>query len=201
MPIRTPHGRTAAYRGIWQWPLRSPARLITTLAIIVALGVGISLAAGALRPEPTGPLTGPGRATPTAGVPRPGQSLPPGVPVPTALPPVQELTPTQLPVSAAPRAAIDVAGRWVQVWVRPAQGTTAQQWLDALRPLTTPEYLGVLATVDPSNIPATRVTGQAKAVSASPQLVRVSVPTDALTLVVTVVDDGTGWRVADYDEA
>lgn len=202
MPIRTPHGRTAAYRGIWQWPLRSPARLVTTLVIVVALAVGISLAAGALRPDKPGPFGQQGRPTPTAGAQRPpGAALPSSTPIPTALPPVQELTPTQLPVSSAPSAAIEVARRWVQGWVRPAEGTTAQQWLDALRPLTTPEYLGVLSTVDPSNIRATRVTGAAKAVSASPQLVRVQVPTDAFALVVTVVDDGTGWRVADYDEA
>lgn len=200
MPIRTPHGRSAAYRGLWQWPLRSPARLVGTLVVVVALAVGISVAAATLRADEPGARTAPGRPTPSVAV-APGQGAAPITPVPTALPPVREPTPTELPVSAAAPAAIDVATRWVRAWVRPAQATTAQQWLDGLRPLTTPEYLGVLSSVDPVNIRATRQTGQVRAVSATPQLVRVQVPTDAFTLIVTVVDDGSGWRVSDYDEA
>jgi len=30
--------------------------------------------------------------------------------------------------------------------------------------------------------------------------VQVKVPTDTITLVLLVVDDGSGWRVADSDE-
>ncbi|MDN5857649.1 MAG: hypothetical protein L0H84_03415 [Pseudonocardia sp.] len=198
MPIRAPHGRTAAYRGVWQWPLRSPARLATTLVIVGALAVGISFATGALGSDRSGPDR---QGDPALSAGAPGQGFAPASPVPTALPPVKELTPTQLPLSAAPVAAITVAERWTQGWVRPAEGTTAAQWLDALRPFTTPEYLGLLATVDPSNIPATKVTGKARAVAVSPDLVKVKVPTDALTLVVTVIDVGAGWRVADYDQA
>ncbi|SHK82355.1 hypothetical protein SAMN05443637_112205 [Pseudonocardia thermophila] len=199
MPIRTPHGRAAAYRAVWQWPLRSPARLAITAVVAVAVVAAVSFGIGALTPDRTGPLDGPTRATPTA------RSLPPGTsytPAPTALPPVPALRPTELPLSAAPPAAVDAALRWTRAWVRPPEGTTAQQWLEGLRPLTTPEYLGVLSTVDPANIPATRVTGEPRAVSVAPQSVRVQVPTDALTLLVVVVDDEAGtWRVADYDEA
>ena len=59
----------------------------------------------------------------------------------------------------------------------------------------------MLAGVDPSNIPATKVTGAAKAVSVAPRSLRVQVPTDALTLVITVVDTDAGWRVSGYDKA
>ena len=93
-----------------------------------------------------------------------------------------ELEPTTLPVSAAPAAALQVASRWARAWVRPPDGTTSAKWLDGLRTTTTDEYLGVLAGVDPANIPATKVTGAAKAVSVSPRSLRVQVPTDALTL-------------------
>jgi hypothetical protein len=72
-------------------------------------------------------------------------------------------------------------------------------------PYTTPEYLGVLTTVDPANVPANKVTGPARAVAVSPSSVRVDVPTDALTLVVLVVNTGAEggdqWRVAGYDRA
>jgi hypothetical protein len=115
------------------------------------------------------------------------------------LPPVRELEPTTLPVSAAPAAALQVASRWARAWVRPPDGTTAAKWLDGLRSTTTDEYLGVLSGVDPGNIPATKVTGAAKAVSVAPRSLRVQVPTDALTLVITVVDTDTGWRVSGYD--
>jgi hypothetical protein len=92
-----------------------------------------------------------------------------------------------------------VAARWAAAWVRPADGTSTQEWLDGLRPTTTDEYLGVLSGVDPSNIPATRVTGEPRAVRVAPRSVQVEVPTDALTLLVLVTDTESGWRVAGYD--
>ena len=189
MPIRSPHGRSAAYRALWQWPLRSPARLVLTAIGVVALVVAATIGIGATN----GAVSLPGGAQPT---PSAAAAAPPE---PVLLPPVPELEPTTLPVSAAPAAALQVASRWARAWVRPPDGTTAARWLDGLRSTTTDEYLGVLAGVDPGNIPATRVTGAAKAVSVAPRSLRVQVPTDALTLVITVVDTDTGWRVSGYD--
>jgi hypothetical protein len=205
VPIRTSRGRAAAYRSLWQWPLRSPGRLALTVVIVVVLGTGVSFGVGYL----TGSSAGGGRdgagqssAGPaTSPFPRTGSTsgFPPTSPTATALPPVPELQPTTLPVSRAPAAALAVAARWTGAWVRPPEGTSAQQWLEGLRSSTTEEYLGVLAAVDPSNIPATRVTGEPRAVQVSPRSVQVEVPTDALTLVVLVIDTETGWRVAGYD--
>jgi len=189
MPIRSPHGRSAAYRALWQWPLRSPARLVLTAIGVVALVVAATIGIGATN----GAVSLPGGAQPT---PSAAAAAPPE---PVLLPPVPELEPTTLPVSAAPAAALQVASRWARAWVRPPDGTTAARWLDGLRATTTDEYLGVLAGVDPGNIPATKVTGAAKAVSVSPRSLRVQVPTDTLTLVITVVDTDTGWRVSGYD--
>ena len=190
MPIRSPHGRSAAYRALWQWPLRSPARLALTaigvLALLVAATIGIGMTNGSVG-LPVG-------ASPTSSA-----AAPVAPPEPVLLPPVPELEPTTLPVSAAPAAALQVASRWARAWVRPPDGTTAAMWLDGLRSTTTDEYLGVLSAVDPGNIPATKVTGAAKAVSVSPRSLRVQVPTDAVTLVITVVDTDTGWRVSGYD--
>ena len=190
MPIRSPHGRSAAYRALWQWPLRSPARLALTaigvLALLVAATIGIGMTNGSV-------------ALPVGARPTPSATAPVAPPEPVLLPPVPELEPTTLPVSAAPAAALQVASRWARAWVRPPDGTTAAKWLDGLRSTTTDEYLGVLSAVDPGNIPATKVTGAAKAVSVSPRSLRVQVPTDSLTLVITVVDTDTGWRVSGYD--
>ena len=189
MPIRSPHGRSAAYRALWQWPLRSPARLVLTAIGVVALVVAATIGIGATNGSVSLPVGA--QPTPSAAAVAP--------PEPVLLPPVPELEPTTLPVSAAPAAALQVASRWARAWVRPPDGTTAARWLDGLRSTTTDEYLGVLSGVDPGNIPATRVTGAAKAVSVAPRSLRVQVPTDALTLVITVVDTDTGWRVSGYD--
>ncbi len=196
MPIRSPRGRAAAYRALWAWPLRSPARLAVTATGVVAVVVAVTVGIGMTRPQAV-PTPSP---TPTPNV-VVGPGGPPLTPEPTALPPVADLKPTTLPVSAAPSAALQVASTWARAWVRPPDGTPPAKWLDGLRATTTDEYLGVLAGVDPSNIPATKVTGGAKAVAVSPRSLQVQVPTDALTLLITVVDTDAGWRVSGYDRA
>lgn len=207
MPIRSPRGRAAAYRALWQWPLRSPARLAVTVVAVLAVVLGVSTGLTALNPpsENTAAM----RDTPTtssrsqaddeSGTPS-RTTTSPSTPAPTALPPVDELRPSTRPLASAPAAALDVAARWSSAWVRPPQGTTTTQWIEGLRPSTTQEYLGVLATVDPVAIPATRVTGVPRPVKVAPNSVEAEVPTDALTLLVLVVltEDGD-WRVSGYD--
>ncbi len=194
MPIRTPRGRAAAYRGVWQWPLRSPARLLVTMAVVVAVAVGVSFALGSddatssglqRLPRPGAMASGRPRVTPRSASVTPAPAL--------------ELAPTTLPLEQAPQPALVVAARWSRAWVRPPDGTSAQQWLEGLRPTTTDEYLGELVGIDPSEIPATRVTGSPRAVRVAPMSVDVEVPTDALTLLVTLAVTDTGWRVTGYD--
>ncbi|GAA0895175.1 hypothetical protein [Pseudonocardia zijingensis] len=198
MPIRTPHGRSAAYRAIWAWPLRSPLRLAITTLVVVVVVAGATFAIGALGLRPAAGPAGTAAGPATSAERRPGV---PTTPTPTALPPVPELTPTQLPLSAAPDAAVEVAARWAAAWVRPRVDTTAEEWLEGLRSTTTDEYLGVLARVDPGNIPATRVIGEPRPVRVAPRSVQVEVPTDALKLLVLVVRTEDGWRVNGYDRA
>ncbi|MCE0768723.1 hypothetical protein LWC35_38385 [Pseudonocardia kujensis] len=195
MPIRSPRGRAAAYRAVWAWPLRTPLRLGVTVLVVLALAVLVSLAVGALRPPAQAPAAQRSGTTTTTGVRAPAS------PTPTALPPVAALTPTTLPLSAAPAEALQVAQNWAAAWATHPAGTTNQQWVDGLIPYTTPEYVGTLTGVDPANIPATRVTGSATATQVSPASVVADVPTDALTLQVTVVDTEAGWRVSGYDRA
>ncbi|GEL19996.1 hypothetical protein [Pseudonocardia asaccharolytica] len=198
MPIRTSRGRSAAYRSLWQWPLRSPLRLAITAAAVLVLTVGISLAAAALRPADDSTPTSSGMAVPGTASRSPGPGT---AATPKVLPPVAPLTPTALPLDHAPAPALQTAASWAAAWVDHPEGTTSQQWLARLRPFTTDEYLGVLSGVDPDNVPATRVTGPPAPVRVAPSSVQVNVPTDALTLVVLVVDTGSGWRVAGYDRA
>lgn len=193
MPIRTRRGRSSAYRGLWEWPLQSPARFLVVLVLLAVVVGGVAYLGnqlssgpgrpgGALAPAPDPPTAG---SAPTA---------------PSAPPP--ELTPTTLPLSAAAPAALGVAQRWATAWADHPAGITGIQWSDRLRPYTTDEYLPVLASIDPGNIPSSRVTGAPRAVEVRPDSVRVEVPTDAVTLQVLLVQVGSGdWRVAGYDRA
>jgi hypothetical protein len=201
MPIRSPRGRGAAYRPLWQWPLRSPVRLVGCVVVLIGIAVAGNLLVGNVfqgRASSGGIFadTGPSAPEPAA----------PGAPAvrqaPTRLPPVPELAPPRLPDSAAPPAALTVATRWTRAWAHHPTGTTPASWVNGLRPYTTDEYLGVLSSVDPGNVPATRVTGPARAVLVSPNSVRVEIPTDAVDLVVLVVNSGgREWKVAGYDRA
>lgn len=196
MPIRTPRGRSAAYRVLWQWPLRSPARLGLSAVLLLAVVVGAVSAIGAVSGTRGSMVASdvPATARPAA----PGTAAAPAA---TVLPPVAPLTPRNLPLSAAPSPALSVAARWTGAWVDHPPGVPAQKWVDGLRPFTTDEYLGVLVGVDPANIPATRVTGEPKATKVAARSVQVTVPTNALTLDVLVVLTDDGWRVAGYDKA
>jgi hypothetical protein len=191
MPIRSPHGRAAAYRALWQWPLRSPRRLAVSVVVVLAIAAGISYMIGTV----TGVGSGTGRPAEVAEGPS-GQVTPP---IATALPPVPALEPKTLSPAQTPPAALDMARRFARAWVRPPAGTSPGQWLDGLRGTTTDEYLGVLAAVDPTNVPAGRVIGNPKPVRVSPHSVQVQVQTDGPTLLVLVVDTEAGWRVAGYD--
>ena len=116
MPIRTPRGRSAAYRALWQWPLRSPARLGLCVVLVLAAAVrgrrGHPVAAGR---RAVGTVAAPGASASV-----PSEDAPPESPasiVPTVLPPVAALTPSSVPLSAAPSTALSVAGRWAAAWV------------------------------------------------------------------------------------
>lgn len=201
MPIRSPRGRASAYRGIWQWPLRSPLRLLVTVVLLLVLASGAVFVGGKLggSARTGGLLAGGAPATSEPG-PVSGTGSP-AEPTPTALPPVAPLTPTTLPLSAAPAEALQVARSWTAAWVNHRPGTTNEQWTAGMRAFTTDEYLGVLSAVDPANVPATAVTGTPRATRVSPRSVQVEVPTNALKLSVLVVDTDAGWRVSRYDRA
>lgn len=203
MPIRSPKGRGAAYRAIWQWPLRSPVRLFGCVLALLALAVGANAAFGLLpgKTERAGVFGSSRHAAPGTSGTTPGTGPAPAEDQPNRLPPVPELTPRALPPAQAPPAALNVAARWTKAWAHHPPGTTTASWVAGLRPYTTEEYLGVLSTVDPANVPATTVTGPARATVVAPSSVRVQVPTDAVNLVVLVVNTGGEWRVAGYDRA
>ncbi len=194
MPIRTHRGRAAVYRTFWGWPLRSPAHLLGTVLVVgaIAAGVGVGLpdSKGGSGPAPTARSDGP-RATPPVQASR--------LAVPAATPSAQPRPPA--PSAPAPAAALTAARSWVQAFLTVPKGISAARWVEQLRPYTTDELLPELASVDPANVPAARITGEPRTVSSSASSVEVDVPTSVVVVRLLVVSTPAGWRVAGYQRA
>jgi len=197
VPIRTNRGRAAVYRRLWGWPVRSPKHLAGTLVVLVALVVALGFALPKLfpgGPEESGPVASEQGGDNTGGT----QSRPrPSTPLPTRLTSPRE-SPT--PAAANPEA-LRIAKEWSAAWVNHPPGVTVEQWLAGMKPFTTEEYLPVMSSVDPANVPATAVTGEPVATSSYTSSVEVTVPTDGPKLSITVVSTNAGWRVAQYEQA
>ncbi|MFY1623781.1 hypothetical protein ACN268_11315 [Micromonospora sp. WMMD735] len=97
------------------------------------------------------------------------------------------------PADADPDAVAAAVG-FVARWARPQ--LNASDWLAALRPRAVPAYAALLATVDPANVPATKVTGRGQVVAATPTHAAVDVPTDNEVLRVVCIRDGRQWLIA-----
>jgi hypothetical protein len=198
MPIRTNRGRAAVYRRLWGWPLRSPRHLMGTLVflaiLVTALGIVLPKVIGkpqAKASPGTGPTTSVTVTSPGIAAPVPTSNLPTRLSAPL-------VTPTPVPPNGD---AVRVAKQWAAAWVNHPAGMTSEQWLAQLKPFTTEEYLPVMSTVDPANIPATKVTGEPVVGTSYPSSVQLTIPTDGPKLAITVVSTNAGWRVADYDQA
>ncbi|MEV7041333.1 hypothetical protein [Amycolatopsis sp. NPDC051061] len=199
MPIRTNRGRAAVYRRLWGWPLRSPRHLMLTLVflaiLVTALGIVLPKVVGKPQAKAS-PPTGTTTTSVTATAPGVAAS------VPTSNLPTRLSAPLATPTTAAPNGdAVRVAKQWAAAWVDHPAGITSEQWLAKLKPFTTEEYLPVMGSVDPANIPATKVTGEPVVGTSYTSSVQLTIPTDGPKLAITVVNTNAGWRVADYDQA
>ena len=210
MPIRTNRGRAAVYRKLWGWPMRSPAHLVGVVLVVLA----VVLTIGIVVPQVTGSgneRSGAAAETTDSTSDTPGDTggAEPGTSdvsapatgsatsdLPTRLP-----SPPQKPTSAPPAdEALQVAEAWGKAWVNHPKGTTSEKWLGGLRKYTTEEYMVELATVDPGNIPATKVTGRPVPKESFTSSVTANLPTDGGTIAITVIDTPQGWRVAYYEQ-
>jgi hypothetical protein len=207
MPIRTNRGRAAVYRKLWGWPMRSPRHLVAIVLVVAA----VVLTIGIVVPQLTGRDDRSGGAAPTTdstgatpddtGTSDEGGAPAPGTGSATEDLPTRLESPPQKPTSAPPAdAALKVAESWGKAWVRHPKGTTNEKWLDGLRPYTTEEYLVEMSTVDPANIPATKVTGPPVPRQSYTSSVTANLPTNGGTLAITVIDTPQGWRVAFYEQ-
>jgi hypothetical protein len=104
------------------------------------------------------------------------------------------------PAKADPQA-LSTAENWANAFVK-HEGVNAQQWLDALKPITTDEYFATTITkIDPAVIAAKKVTGDPEPTPDSyTSSVTVVVPLDVKKLSITLVKTTAGWRVNEHDE-
>lgn len=179
--------------------MRSPSHLAGTVILLVALIVAI----GIVVPRLVSDGQAAGAQAPTsesAGAGEPGASNGSEDSGDSGLPPVTRLTEPRATPSEAPAdpQALRVAEKWAAAWVDHDRNTTVDTWLDGMRAHTTAEFLPVMRSVDPANIPATKVEGKAEAGDSHSRSVEALISTDGPDLSVTVIKTGKGWRVSDY---
>jgi len=125
-----------------------------------------------------------------------------GVPVPSASSSVLDdganlYTPGPT-LTAAPDDAAAAAAAFARAWARPT--LPASDWWASIAPLCEAGLAERLRTTDPTNVPATTITGApALTGSATTDALTFAVPTDAGVLTVGLIRIPAGWRVASVD--
>ncbi|TDC64852.1 hypothetical protein E1258_07250 [Micromonospora sp. KC207] len=104
-------------------------------------------------------------------------------------------TPVTLPGAPTPE---EVADRFTAAWLG-GRGDSADEWHDALRPLSTPELTEKLSGADPAGVPAERTTGEASLRPRTERFVEVLVPLDTGRLRLELVAPDGQWLVDAVD--
>jgi hypothetical protein len=165
--------------------LRSRAGVAVLLAVVVFGIVGVARA-----------LSGPPSAD-TAG------ARPPARPLVTATSTVDDgpaspavtPTPVRAPVGPGPEA---VAGGFATDWVA-TSGLSPAAWQSRLRPRMTPSLTQELSGVDPSDVPASRITGPLRLIPLGSTVADALVPVDSGTLRLRLVVLDERWLVDGVD--
>lgn len=105
--------------------------------------------------------------------------------------------------AVAPPDAVNVATRFVTEWATHSARETPEQWWARVSPYADPQLAEDLKLTDPTRVPATKVTGQAKSVSRSDSEteVKLAIPTDAGDVLVVCTHSDGRWLVSDIDLA
>jgi hypothetical protein len=187
---------------LWRWPLYSPRRFFSCIAVVLLLIAGSNMVLGAAGSGKPGPdaasgTPSPAPATSDSGTPTdsPSTQVPPAA---NGGETTTSATPTPSPKPARPGGAVQaqqVALLFTTAWVD--HNRPQQQWLAAISRYADPEFAAQLRSVDPKNVPAGKVAGQPHATAVFFASATVEIPTDAGVMVISLVSDGTAWRVTD----
>lgn len=180
-------------------PVRRALEFLVTRALRSRLGVAIALAVLILGVVATARIL----AGPDTG----GTSLTTGDPVPvTTVDPsvgddgVLGSEPPPSPIAPANGPSPEVVAKgFATAWLA-HQGVTADQWRAGLRPYATEALLRRLDGVDPTEVPADRLTGEPVLVPQTEGLVEVRLPVDSGELRLELVThDGGRWLTDSVD--
>ena len=92
-----------------------------------------------------------------------------------------------------PQEAIDVAINFTEEWAN-WEDRSADQWQESLQPFITEDLSEQLREVDPTQVPANTIEGDAEATDT-----HVRIPMDTGELTLTVIDRGDSWLVSTID--
>ena len=95
--------------------------------------------------------------------------------------------------SALPDQAVADAEAFAQLWMD-TEEVSEEQWLDRLRPYATEGTITQLSGVDPANVPATEIIGDATVSGPN-----VTFDTDRGLLTVTMTEENGAWKVSSID--
>lgn len=172
---------------------------MTVLGFVVIVAV-LAIAVAKLSGPPPQPVAASDTDTSTTTTQNVVPPEPTGAPTTSSPLPTRLSAPPSPPTTAPDPAALDVATRWTTAWANHPDGVSTYQWLQGMRPYTTEEYMTIMESIDPANVPATKVTGPATVLSSVAGSIDVRVPTDGGPLAITLIKTGDGWRVTHYDQ-
>ena len=170
-----------------RWPLWSWRNLVITAVAVLAL---LALM-GRVTDRPSAAAASDTSAPPVASA--------PGAP-PTTSTTRSVAGPGSSPAPAAdasapanPGSPVEVATAFVGAWAHPNLG--GAEWLAGMKPWATTTLLSSMTGTDPTQVPATKITGDAALRASKGVTATVSVPTDGGRIVVELVRAGGRWRV------
>jgi hypothetical protein len=108
--------------------------------------------------------------------------------------------PTPQPPSTSPGAVTPqaVAMSFATAWLH-TDGVPAAAWRATLHPMSTARLDGELADADPQTVPAQRLTGPVALTDHASTYAQARVPTDAGTLILSLLATSGRWRVDAID--
>lgn len=174
-----------------RWPLWSWRNLSITAVLMLALLAVVGRATdgqASARPAaaPAAPPTSASTQQTISASPSPRPTTTGSTSAPSASGPVTK------------QSATAVASAFVRAW---SSDGSRDAWYAAMGPWASPELLRSLASTDPAQVPADRVTGDGRLISSAKSSATVLVPTDGGDVLVTLTASGGAWKARDIAPA
>ena len=177
-----------------RWPLWSWRNLTISAIVVLAFFAGLGRITNG-DGAPAASATTPRETTPASSAPatQPPDTSAVGTKSPPAATPTSTSTSASAPVKVSTSSPVEVATAFVTAWSNTGVGDESA-WLTRMKPWASESLISSLSGTDPSQVPATRVTGDAALKSTKGATATVSVPTDGGRISVVVVGAHGRWR-------